>query len=186
MADDGDLAAFVREHVRSVWAVELLLLLKRAPDRAWPPEALTAELRALAEQLMVREAAPSIVAAPGQDLPRYAADLLARFANPALNHRLIQIAMDGSQKLPQRWLETLAANARVGLPCPAIRAGLGAWLAHLRGANGPVEDPQADRLASALAAGTDPVKSLFGPRGVLASDWTPTDADCAAIAGLGS
>ncbi len=144
------------------------------------------ELRALAEQLMVREAAPSIVAAPGQDLPRYAADLLARFANPALNHRLIQIAMDGSQKLPQRWLETLAANARVGLPCPAIRAGLGAWLAHLRGANGPVEDPQADRLASALAAGTDPVKSLFGPRGVLASDWTPTDADCAAIAGLGS
>ncbi len=47
MADhDGDLAQFVRDHVRSVWAVELLLVLKRDPSRAWPPEALTAELRA--------------------------------------------------------------------------------------------------------------------------------------------
>lgn len=48
MADDTDLAAFVREHVRSVWAVELLLVLKRDPDRAWRPEALVAELRASA------------------------------------------------------------------------------------------------------------------------------------------
>lgn len=46
MADDGDLAAFVREHVRSVWGVELLLVLKRDPARAWPPDQLTAELRA--------------------------------------------------------------------------------------------------------------------------------------------
>jgi hypothetical protein len=46
LADEADLAAFVREHVRSVWAVELLLVLKRDANRAWPPDALTAELRA--------------------------------------------------------------------------------------------------------------------------------------------
>ena len=46
MADDPDLESFVREHVRSVWAVELLLVLKRDPERRWPPDALTAELRA--------------------------------------------------------------------------------------------------------------------------------------------
>jgi hypothetical protein len=46
LADDPDLAAFVREHVRSVWALELLLLLKRDPDRTWAPQALVAELRA--------------------------------------------------------------------------------------------------------------------------------------------
>jgi hypothetical protein len=43
---DADLAAFVREHVRSVWAVELLLLLRRDRERCWLPDALVAELRA--------------------------------------------------------------------------------------------------------------------------------------------
>ena len=46
MADDPDLAAFVREHVRSVWAVELLLVLKRDPERCWPAADLVGELRA--------------------------------------------------------------------------------------------------------------------------------------------
>lgn len=46
MTDDPDLAAFVREHVGSVWALELLLLLKRDPDRCWTPPDLVAELRA--------------------------------------------------------------------------------------------------------------------------------------------
>ena len=57
---------------------------------------------------------PRSDSAPGQDLSAYADALPVRFANPALNHRLIQIAMDGSQKIPQRWLETLAANQRMG------------------------------------------------------------------------
>ncbi|MEW5685280.1 MAG: hypothetical protein AB1942_10205 [Pseudomonadota bacterium] len=46
MSDDPELAAFVREHMRSVWAVELLLVLRREPDRLWQPERLVAELRA--------------------------------------------------------------------------------------------------------------------------------------------
>ncbi|MCR5878544.1 hypothetical protein [Phenylobacterium sp. J367] len=37
---------FVREHVRSVWALELLLLLKRDPTRCWQPAELVRELRA--------------------------------------------------------------------------------------------------------------------------------------------
>lgn len=45
---DQDLAAFVREHVRSVWALELLLLLKRDPERCWAPAELVRELRASA------------------------------------------------------------------------------------------------------------------------------------------
>jgi hypothetical protein len=46
LSEDADLAAFVREHMRSVWAVELLLLLRRDRERCWPPEQLVAELRA--------------------------------------------------------------------------------------------------------------------------------------------
>ena len=139
------------------------------------------ELRVLVENLMLREAAPSIEAAQGQDLHRYAADLIARFANPALNHRLRQIAMDGSQKIPQRWLETLAINSRAGIACPSILAGLGAWIAHLRGTNGEAEDPLADQLATTLAASADPIRTLFSTRGNLASNWLPTDKDCIEI-----
>lgn len=133
------------------------------------------ELRALTEQLMLREAAPTIAAAPQQDLPGYASALIARFANPALNHRLIQIAMDGSQKLPQRWLETLAENRQYGRDCPAIKAGLSAWIRHLRGGNGPVDDPRAAELMAAVA-GADPMAALFGPQGLLPSAWRPEPA----------
>jgi fructuronate reductase len=68
------------------------------------------ELAVLANTLMRDEAASSLEPAPGQDLNAYADALIARFQNPALNHRLIQIAMDGSQKIPQRWLATLASS----------------------------------------------------------------------------
>ena len=104
-------------------------------------------IRPLIASLMREEAMPTIAAAPGQDLGRYADDLIARFANPALQHRLIQIAMDGSQKIPQRWLETLAANRHMGRQCPVLLKGLAAWLSHTSGANGPVDDPLAKTFA---------------------------------------
>ena len=134
-------------------------------------------LRALAEQLMLHEAAPTIAAAEGQDLPAYAAALLDRFANPALNHRLIQIAMDGSQKIPQRWLETLAHHQNLGHPqrgsdCPAIMAAIAAWIAFLSGGQHPVDDPMADALISAVRS-SDPMQALFGKAGLLPSAWTP-------------
>lgn len=138
-------------------------------------------LRDLVSQLMQAEAAPTIAAAPGQDLNGYAQDLIARFANPALNHRLIQIAMDGSQKLPQRWLETLAANQRQGRECPAILSAIAAWIVHLRGANGPVDDPRGAALCAA-ASGANAAAALFGPGGLMASAWQPGPAEIAAIA----
>ncbi|MBW8812181.1 MAG: hypothetical protein JF588_02040 [Caulobacterales bacterium] len=46
MSGDPELSAFVREHMRSVWAVELLLLLRREAERCWAAEALVRELRA--------------------------------------------------------------------------------------------------------------------------------------------
>ncbi|MFM1885458.1 MAG: hypothetical protein RL026_615 [Pseudomonadota bacterium] len=129
-------------------------------------------LRELARHLMLHEAAPTLVPAPGQDLGRYAQDLMERFANTALRHRLIQIAMDGSQKLPQRWLDTLAARQAAGQSCPALEAGVAAWIRHLQGANGPVQDPRAAELAAA-ARSSNPMEALFGPAGLLPSRWIP-------------
>ena len=43
---EQDLLQFTRGSIRSVWALELLLLLKREPDRRWPHDELVRELRA--------------------------------------------------------------------------------------------------------------------------------------------
>ena len=123
-------------------------------------------IRPLIEALMLTEAAPTLAAAPGQDLGAYAQALLARFGNPALQHALSQIAMDGSQKIPQRWLETLAWHRSRGQTCPAIAAGLAAWFDHIKGCNGPVDDPRAAELAS-LPLGFDLMENVarvFGTR----------------------
>lgn len=46
MSIHPNLLSFIRDHVRSVWALELLLLLRAHADRAWTAEALVGELRA--------------------------------------------------------------------------------------------------------------------------------------------
>jgi fructuronate reductase len=131
------------------------------------------------DRLMREEAATSLTPAPGQDLSAYADALIERFKNPALNHRLAQIAMDGSQKIPQRWLETLAFHQKQDQLCPAILAGIAAWLCHIRGDNGAVDDPMAEALKATWdSKGKDGiVAALFGPGGSMASDWVPSDAD---------
>ncbi|WP_447765403.1 mannitol dehydrogenase family protein [Sphingopyxis panaciterrae] len=128
-------------------------------------------IRPVIERLMRDEAAPTIDAAPGQDLSAYADALLARFANPALNHRLVQIAMDGSQKIPQRWLETLAWHQRRERTCPALAEAIDAWIAFLR-SGAPIDDPLAERLRVA-AAEPDAIRALFAPGGLLPSGWIP-------------
>ncbi|QYE33882.1 mannitol dehydrogenase family protein [Polymorphobacter sp. PAMC 29334] len=137
----------------------------------------------LVERLMRDEAAGSFVPAPGQDLGRYATALMARFANPALNHRLAQIAMDGSQKIPQRWLETLAARRAAGGECPSILRALAAWVDYVRGEGHTVDDPDAGALAacwqSAGRAGV--VGALFGEHGRFAKRWIASDAEREAI-----
>ncbi len=46
MENGQDLVAFIRGHVRSVWALELLLLLRSNPAARWSSAALVRELRA--------------------------------------------------------------------------------------------------------------------------------------------
>ena len=63
---------------------------------------------------MAMDAAPTLAVPDGFDLTAYEDELLERFANPALRHRTIQIAMDGSQKLPMRLLGTIRDRRRAG------------------------------------------------------------------------
>jgi fructuronate reductase len=140
-------------------------------------------LRKLVDNLMRDEAASSLTPAPGQDLERYADELLQRFANRALKHRLQQISMDGSQKIPQRWLDTLAFHKAGGRTCPAILAALAAWVCFLRGDRWVVDDPRAAEFKALWkasdAAGV--IDALFGPQGMFQGSWEASRADRALL-----
>lgn len=136
-------------------------------------------IRPLIERLMRHEAAMTLDPAEGLDPDAYADALLDRFANSALPHRLAQIAMDGSQKIPQRWLKPLAINRAAGRECPATLAALAAWIAHIRGDARAVDDPMAAELAAlwrkAGAEGIAP--ALFGTDGLFAANWVASPDD---------
>ena len=97
------------------------------------------------------EIVPTLEPPEGEDLGRYAEALFARYANPAIRHRTWQIAMDGSQKLPQRLLGTLADNRAAGRPSPGLTLAVAAWMRYVggideRGQPIDVRDPMAARL----------------------------------------
>jgi fructuronate reductase len=114
------------------------------------------ELRGYVERLMRDEIAPTLPATPGLDLDAYCARLLTRFANPALLHRTQQIAMDGSQKIPQRWLATVRDRLAAGAGIEHLALAVAGWMHYLRGADEAgrgyrIDDPLADALVQQLA-----------------------------------
>ena len=118
-----------------------------------------AELAAFVDTMIRQDIMPMLPAVPGLDLDAYRQQVLARFRNPAIVHRLDQIAQDGSQKLPYRLGDTLAANRAAGRMPAHVVAAVGGWVAFLiaRRAQGlAIVDPAGDTLAAA-ADGADPV-----------------------------
>ena len=102
------------------------------------------------------EIAPTLPALPGLDLADYRARLLQRFANPALQHQIHQIAMDGSQKLPQRLLGTVRDRVKAGRPYDRLALAIAAWIHYLRGSDETgaphaIADPLAAALTERLA-----------------------------------
>jgi len=130
-----------------------------------------AGIRALVHGLMTEEVMPTLPMDQAQ-LASYRDALLDRFSNPALKHRTWQIAMDGSQKLPQRLLGTIRDRLAAGQPFSRLALGVAAWMRYVTGIDeqgGPIDvkDPHAARLrAIADEAGRDAEKLVDGLLGV--------------------
>ena len=101
-------------------------------------------------------------------LSSYRDALLERFRNPALKHRTWQIAMDGSQKLPQRLLGTIRDRLAQGASIERTALGVAAWMRYVagvdeRGQQIDVRDPLGERLRAIVdAAGNVPPKLADG------------------------
>ncbi len=147
-------------------------------------------LRGFIDGLMHEEVEPTLAALTGiadLDVGHYRQQLLQRFANPALAHQTRQIAMDGSQKLPQRLLGTLRDRLSAGQPIARLTLAVAAWLHHLRGVDEAgvayaIDDP----LAAPLQALWQQVSAL--PNAQARADrltrYTPVFGDLAGVPAL--
>jgi fructuronate reductase len=131
----------------------------------------------LIKGLMDEEVTPTLMVPPGADLDGYKTSLLERFANPALKHRTWQIAMDGSQKLPQRLLGTVRDRLKAGAPIGRLAVGIAGWMRYATGVDErgrpiDVRDPLSERLlkigresglaAECLAPAYLHIRDIFG------------------------
>ena len=126
--------------------------------------------------IMLDEQAPTL-RIQDVDLTAYADSLLERFANPALQHRTWQIAMDGSQKLPQRMLDGIRIHLERKTPWPLLALGVAGWIRYVIGTDDrgnaiDVRDPLSDKIRAVVDASNeaDRVNALLGLSEVFGHD----------------
>jgi fructuronate reductase len=106
------------------------------------------------------EIIPVVGAPTGVDPSEYADTVLRRFDNPAIMHRTMQVASDGSQKLPVRVLGTIGERLAGAEPVARLAHVVAAWIRYLEGVDDrgetiEVNDPLKGQLQSALASAGD-------------------------------
>ncbi|WP_062525930.1 mannitol dehydrogenase family protein [Demequina rhizosphaerae] len=149
-------------------------------------------LHDLARALIDEDSMPSLGPDTGIDLEAYRDSVLERFANAAIGHTTVQVAMDGSQKLPIRLLGIARDRLAAGhVPHAAARA-VAAWMLYVRAASSgtlevggaPValDDPAAARLGNAAAGSVDGLADrLLDSSGVFPADLAEDDRWRAAV-----
>jgi fructuronate reductase len=125
----------------------------------------SAPLARFVEQLMRESIAPSIALPAGLDVDTYIREILARFRNPAIQHRLLQIAWDGSQKLPVRLLGTIGEALAQGRGIGPLCLSVAGWMQFVR------------RQARAGVALVDPLHEELGAIGRAATGDARHDAE---------
>ena len=130
-----------------------------------------------AHHLMLQEQAPTL-RTQGVDLAAYADALLQRYRNRALKHRTWQIAMDGSQKLPQRMLDSIRWHLAHGSRFDMLALGVAGWMRYVGGVDEQgnaidISDPLRDVLADVVrnsAQGEARVQALLGLEAIFGQD----------------
>ncbi|EJM99981.1 mannitol dehydrogenase family protein [Phyllobacterium sp. YR531] len=138
----------------------------------------------LIEAMMDEEISPTLPPLPGFDLASYKAELRERFRNPALRHRTWQIAMDGSQKLPQRLLNTIRSRIENHLPFDRLALGVAAWMRYVTGVDEKggvidVRDPLAVELKNRAGNKSDAGElfdALIGLEQIFGNDLSANEA----------
>lgn len=101
-------------------------------------------------------AAATLQPLEGIDLKSYAGELCQRFENPAIAHETYQIAMDGTEKLPQRLLAPAIAALKSGQDIGAFAFAVASWMRYCLGRDDcgeafALRDPREEEIRAALS-----------------------------------
>ncbi|TWI29644.1 mannitol dehydrogenase family protein [Paracoccus sulfuroxidans] len=114
----------------------------------------------------LQAAAAELPALPGIDLADYAQALEQRFRNPAIAHETYQIAMDGTQKLPQRIFQPALTALHAGRSLAPFAFATAAWMRYALGQDEAgtayaLRDPREDEITAALATTPREAGAIF-------------------------
>ncbi|WP_019616917.1 fructuronate reductase [Psychromonas ossibalaenae] len=134
--------------------------------------------RQAALDMMLKAQAPTLNMPKGTDIEGYAQLLIERFTNPSLKHQTWQIAMDGSQKLPQRMGGSLRFHLSNGSDYKWLALGIAAWMRYVSGSDEQnqeidVRDPMREQFKAIYdkhGIHVSAVKTLLGLEAVFADD----------------
>jgi fructuronate reductase len=133
-------------------------------------------------RLMAEDVLPTIILPAGLDGEAYCAQVLNRFANPALGHTTAKVGSDGSQKIGLRLLSTVKGNLDAGREPRWAALAVAAWMHHVASTPGAeLNDPLAAELHAVLPATRNAaavVPALLGCRSIF-------DGELAAHRGFG-
>lgn len=122
-------------------------------------------LAGFVETMMRADIAPTLRASHGLDVPAYIDAIVARFRNPAIRHKLAQIAWDGSQKLPFRLFATIVDARAAGRPIDRLVVPIAAWIRFLaqdRASATSLIDPLGATLVPLARLGADALAERGG------------------------
>jgi fructuronate reductase len=142
------------------------------------------DYRKAAFEMMMKAQAPTLNMPEGTDLEGYAKLLIERFTNPSLKHQTWQIAMDGSQKIPQRMGGSLRFHLEKGSDYRWLAMGIAGWMAYISGVDDvgnpiDVRDPMAEQFKAIYqehGRNTSVVKALLSIEAIFGSDLINNDS----------
>jgi len=134
--------------------------------------------RKAAFNMMMQAQAPTLNMPEGTDLEGYAQLLIDRFTNPSLKHQTWQIAMDGSQKIPQRMGASLRFHLEKGSDYKWLAMGIAGWMAYVSGVDDEgkaidVRDPMVDQFKAIYqehGRNTSAVKAFLSIEAIFGTD----------------
>lgn len=102
---------------------------------------------------MAREATPTLRPVPGIDLSAYQTQLIARFANPAIQDTLARLVVEGSERIPKFLLPVVQEQLTAGREIERSALVVAAWSAYVAAAQAgrfpALVDPRAEQLTQA-------------------------------------
>jgi mannitol 2-dehydrogenase len=88
-------------------------------------------VRAYLEDVLQREALPTLVEIPGHPREEYIASVLERFANPGVRDQIARLCIDGSAKFPTFLVPTIERQLELNGPIERAATALAGWARYL-------------------------------------------------------